>query len=261
MKNEPFFRREADGRYQPTPVGRGPWNPQSLHGRILIGLLAREIEVKHGQADFMPARLTVDMYRLPDFSAAEVTTRVVRDGNRIRVVDAEYVCNGVSMGRASCQLLKRTQNPEENVWRPPSWNAPKPADIPVPDDARGAMGGMWATRPITGAFGTLGQKRLWMADVRELVGGEPLSPFQRVALASDFASPFANSGDQGLQWINSDVTQYLHRLPRTDWIGVETVNHGATDGVAVAECFLYDEDGPIGFASVAALAQRRMNNP
>jgi hypothetical protein len=36
------------------------------------------------------------------------------------------------------------------------------------------------------------------------------------------------------------------------------VNHGATDGVAVGECFLYDERGPIGSASCAALAQRRM---
>jgi hypothetical protein len=34
------------------------------------------------------------------------------------------------------------------------------------------------------------------------------------------------------------------------------VNHGATDGVAIGECFLHDEQGPIGSATVAALAQR-----
>ena len=95
-----------------------------------------------------------------------------------------------------------------------------------------------------------------MSEVRELVGGEPLTPFVRAALAVDFASPYANAGEGGLAWINSDATLYLHRLPSTQWIGMEVINHQATDGVAIAECWLHDEAGPIGSASVAALAQR-----
>jgi hypothetical protein len=93
--------------------------------------------------------------------------------------------------------------------------------------------------------------------VRELIGGEPLTPFSRVALAADFASPFANAGDKGLGYINSDVTLYLHRLPTTEWVGFEVVNHQATAGVAVGECYVYDEAGPIGSSTVAALAQKR----
>jgi hypothetical protein len=98
-----------------------------------------------------------------------------------------------------------------------------------------------------------------MCDFRDCVGGEPLTPFVRVALAADFTSPFANSGDKGLSYINADITLYLHRLPETGWIGFETMNHQATDGVSIAECWLYDEAGPIGTSSVAALAQRRMS--
>ena len=64
-------------------------------------------------------------------------------------------------------------------------------------------------------MGSLGPRRLWMSEVRELVEGMPLTPFARVALAADFASPFANAGDKGLGFINSDVTLYLHRLPVT----------------------------------------------
>jgi hypothetical protein len=105
-------------------------------------------------------------------------------------------------------------------------------------------------------MGTLGTRRLWMSEVRELIGGEPLTPFARVAAGCDFTSPFANAGENGLAYINSDVTLYLHRLPVTEWIGYEVVNHGATDGVAIGECFLHDEAGPIGSATVAALAQR-----
>jgi len=253
---EPFFTREGDV-YTPTKVARGPWDPNSLHGRVIAGLLGQVIEQRHGSPDFQPARLTVDMYKLPDLSPIEVRTTVVREGYRIKVIDAEFFSAGVSMARATCQLLRRTENAPGNVWTPPNWEVPKPSDIAPPEDRRAGMGGMWAMRPISGATGTLGQRRTWMAEVRDLVGGEPLTPFVRVAVSADFASPYANAGDQGLGYINSDVTLYLHRSPTTEWIGYEVVNHGAADGVAIGECFLYDELGPIGSATVCALAQKR----
>ena len=255
MSNEPFFRRAGDA-FQPTRASVGPWSPTSLHGRVVAGLLAHEIERRFGAPDLTPARFTIDMYRLPDLSAADVEVRPVRDGHRIKVVDAEYSVAGVSMARATCQLLRQTANPEGNVWTPPDWQVPAPSDI-APPEARNGMGGMWATRPISGGFGAVGEKKLWMSEVRELIEGEPLSPFVRVALAADFASPFANSGDKGLAWINTDITLYLHRLPAAEWIGFEVKNHGATGGVAVGECWLHDERGPIGTSTVAALAQSR----
>lgn len=257
MSNEPFFLSEGT-HYVPTPSARGPWNPNSLHGRVIAGLLGAEIERLHGDPAFIPARLTVDMYKLPDLSPVEVTTKVVREGNRIKVIDAEFISGGVSAGRATCQLLRRTENPEGNVWKPQPWDVPKPADIAPPSDGRAGMGGMWAMRRIEGDFGSVGRKKGWLSEVRELVGGRPLTPFVRVAVSADFASPFANAGDKGLEFINSDVTVYLHREPVGEWIGYEVVNHGATAGVSIGECFLYDEDGPIGSASCCALAQRRM---
>ena len=254
MSNEPFFTRTATG-FQPTPMSRGPWDPKSLHGRVMAGLLGYEIERTLNDPAFMPARLTVDMYRLPDLSPVEVTTRVIRDGGRLKVIDAEFFSAGVSSARATCQLLRRTENPEGTIWEPPNWDAPLPAALPPPDDGR--TGNMWATKRVTGDFGGTGKRQLWMGEVRDLIEGVPLTPFTRAALAADFASPFANAGDKGLGYINSDLTLYLHRLPTTMWIGFEVVNHHATAGVAVGECFLYDEEGPIGSSTVCALAQRR----
>ena len=253
---EPFFVRQGSG-YMANRVSAGPWDPNSLHGRVVIGLLAHEIETSHGGPDFVPARLTVDMYRLPGFDRVEVTTRVVRDGKRIKVIDAEFFSGGTSMARATSQLLRRAANPEGQVWSPPNWSVPEPDKIEPPADRRTALGGMWEVRPITGAMGTVGPRRLWMREVRELVDGVALTSFVRAALASDFASPFANAGDKGLGYINSDATLYLHREMKGEWVGMEVVNHHATDGVAIGECFVYDVEGPIGTAGVAALAQKR----
>ena len=256
MTNQPFFTQDRDA-YIPTGAARGPWDPNSLHGRVIIGLLAFVIEQRHGADEFVPARLTVDMFRLPNLAPIEVKTKLVRDGLRIKVVEADFVSGGVNMARASCQLLRKTENPQGHIWSPPNWDVTAPADIAVPEDPRLGMNGKWTTRPITGAMGTVGPRRLWMSEVRDLVEGAPLTPFVRVAVAADFASPFANAGDQGLGYINSDVTLYLHRLPVKEWIGFEVVNHHATDGVAIGECFLYDQQGAIGTSTVAALAQRK----
>ncbi len=261
MNNTPFFTRERD-TFHPTEVANGPWDPKSLHGRVIIGLLGFVIEERHSGPELVPARLTVDMFRLPTIDKpVEVTTRLVRDGLRIRVVEAEFVSGGVSMARASCQLLRRTQNPDGNIWSPPNWDAPRPADIPPPTDPRLGMHGKWTTRPIVGHMGSLGARRLWMSEVRELVEGHALTPFVRVAVAADFASPFANAGDAGLAFINSDVTVYLYRLPVNEWIGFEVVNHHSAEGIAIGECWLYDEQGPIGASTVAALAQRKPMPP
>jgi hypothetical protein len=256
MTNQPFFTRDQD-TFIPTPVASGPWDAKSLHGRVIIGLLASAIEQRHGADDFVPARLTVDMFRLPNLSPVEVKTRLVRDGLRIRLVEADFYSAGVAMARASCQLLRKTEKPAGTVWSPPNWDVPAPDDISAPTDPRLGMHGKWTTRPIAGAMGTVGPRRLWMSEVRDLVEGVPLTPFVRVAVAADFASPFANAGDQGLGYINSDVTLHLHRLPVKEWIGFEVVNHQATDGIAIGECFLYDQQGPIGSSTVAALAQRK----
>lgn len=256
MTSQPFFTRDGDA-FIPNPITSGPWDPNSLHGRVIIGLLGFVIEQRHGADHFVPARLTVDMFRLPTMAPIEVKTRIVRDGLRIRVVEAEFFSGGTSMARASCQLLRRTESPPGRVWSPPNWDAPAPSEIPAPTDPRLGMNGKWAIRPIVGAMGTVGPRRLWMSEARDLVEGVPLTPFVRVAVAADFASPFANAGDQGLGYINSDVTIYLHRLPVTQWIGFEVVNHHATSGVAIGECWLYDEQGPIGTSTVAALAQRK----
>jgi acyl-CoA thioesterase len=96
-----------------------------------------------------------------------------------------------------------------------------------------------------------------MREVRELVAGTELTPWVRSAMAADFTNPLANSGDKGLEFVNADYTLYLHRLPVGEWIGVEATSHHSVEGVAVATCALYDEDGPIGRSAVGSIANRR----
>ncbi len=258
MPDEPFFRLTDQG-YEPNPVCRGPWGPATLHGRVVAGLLAREAEQMWGAEGMRVGRLTVDLYRMPVFEPVHLRSTLVRETRRIKIVDTEFVNGGKPAGRASVVFLKESENADGDVWGPPPWDAPGPETVPAPPppEGRGDWKPMWDMRTIEGGFDSYGQKRCWIREVRPLVEGEELTPLQRVALAADLASPLTNSGSNGLHYLNTDITLYLHRYPTTEWIGFETGGHHASDGIAVATCMLYDEEGTIGRSTVAAIANRR----
>jgi len=73
-------------------------------------------------------------------------------------------------------------------------------------------------------MGTTGQRRTWMAEVRCLVDDVPLTPFMRAALAPTSPARSPTPATRDWAYINSDAT-----LPVGDWIGLEVVNHGATE--------------------------------
>lgn len=260
MSSDAFFRPDGDA-FVPNPCCRGPWDPNSLHGRVVAGLLGAEIERRFGDPQFQFSRLTVDLWRLPGFTPITVTTSLAREGGRIKVVDAEAIADGVSIGRASAVLLRRGEQPAGEIWSPGGWDMPHPDTIPpepTPPNLPEGWQPMWETRSPDGrSFGTAARKRVWMREVRGLVEGQPLTPFQRVALACDYTNPLANSGSAGLAFINADITLYLHRLPVSDWLGFEVEDHESAEGVCVGACRLHDVDGPIGHSLVAGLAQRR----
>ncbi len=134
MTNQPFFTHDrVNDAYLPTQASNGPWDPKSLHGRVIIGLLAFVIEQRHSSEDFVPARFTVDMFRLPSFAPIEIKSRVLRDGLRLKLIEAEFISGGVSMARATCQLLRRTENAPGTVWTTPNWDAPAPSNDPRAD--------------------------------------------------------------------------------------------------------------------------------
>ncbi len=252
-----FFTHDGE-RFVPGEAARGPWDRESLHGRVLSGLLAYAIETRHGDPDFQIARLTVDMFRLAPHAPVEVDTRPTREGNRIRVIDATMRVGEVEVARASAVMLRHAPQPEGAVWSPDDWDAPRPEDLPAPvREGRYAFDAGWDTRNINGGFAALARKRSWMRSTIDFVAGEPTTPFVRAAAAADFANPLANSGERGLNFVNADVTMYLHRMPVGEWIGFEVASHHSAEGVAVGECALYDVDGAIGRSTVCAVAQVR----
>jgi hypothetical protein len=254
--NEAFFHRDGD-KLVPNACAVGPWQGAGLHGRVIAGLLASEAERMNGDAAFMPVRIAVDLYRAPAMVPLHVETRIARDSRRIRVIDADLISEGKSAGRASIQFLRRGDNPAGTPWHGETWSVPAPESLPDDPPRDDTMFGMWEMRWIEGDMKSIGRRQVWMRENRELIAGEPLTPFARVAVAADYASPLANMvGGPGYTFINSDLVFYLGRLPVGEWIGFESVAHESSEGIAIGHCNLYDQQGRIGWASACGLAQQ-----
>ncbi|MBC2670734.1 acyl-CoA thioesterase domain-containing protein [Novosphingobium piscinae] len=255
MTQDALFHRDG-ASLMPQPGARGYWTPDSVDGRALVGLLAHEIEQRHGGGELVPARLTVDLHRLVRMQPLRIATRVIRDGARLRLIEATLSVGEDEYARALCQLLRPAPVPPGKVWPGDAlWSAPAPDALPTVSGGTALWGA--DVRVIEGSMGGYGPRRIWLRNVLPLVHGEPLTPFARVGYAADFASPLAHWSDLGVHYINTDVTAQLHRLPRGEWIGLEATRHDASQGIAIGNCRLYDEHGAIGQVSITALTNQR----
>ena len=283
--NEAFFNRDSENKniYHPTLFARGPWDPKTLHGRVLSGLVAFEVEtncLSDNEVDtFQASRITVDLFRPPPMAPLIVTNQIARSGRRIKVVDVNIASDIkgrgiVDIARGSVVMLKKSENPDGEIWSPTAWEIRSPSeDMPAPDAAQKGPDStaslpIWQTVNVQDDTGEpydeyrsqnrkLGVRRAWIRETYSLISGMLPSQLVRIAQVADFANPFANSGTKGLNYINADITLYLQRTPVGSWIGTETSYHGADQGVSVGTMSLYDRSGRVGTSTVCGLAQAR----
>ncbi|WP_084421666.1 thioesterase family protein [Henriciella litoralis] len=277
-----FFFSEQNGTFHPTDACVGYWSSDSIAGRFAGGLLGFSLEREFGREGWIPSRFCVDLLRLPPRGPLTVLSRLVRDGGRLRLAEAELVGNDQTVARASCLFLKQTSQPPSPTWQTPGWRRHVPDDLPADE----SFSHVWDLRPVPegirpsgrriepetgkslrdappddayplGSVSSFNARQVWAREIMPIVESAPLTPFTRVATAADFTSPLSNSGESSIDFINCDFTVYLHRLPVSEWIGIDLMKHNSTQGVAIGECWLHDETGPIGTVNVAALSNRR----
>jgi len=257
---EAFFTVDGDC-FVPSAMTRGPWGV-AMGGQVVGGLLGWGIERSGIDADFQPARLTVDLLRpvLPE--PVQIQTSVQREGRRIKLVDGTLVQNGRTVARASALFLRRGEHPDVQVWSAPIEMPPLPtssdgfpADMPfliwgygtTLEGSPGIAAGEWEQ--------SHSRKFAWTRLFRPMVHGHPLTPLVRLAFVGDVTSSLTHWGTGGLRYINADYTVTASRLPDGEYIGLAAQSHYATAGVATGSATLFDRHGPIGTSSALALAQ------
>lgn len=245
------FVPSAPDVFQPTRFAQSHWGEDHLNGPAVVGLAARSLELAFGLPEFLPARLTVDLFKAARGIPTTVKVELVRDGRRVRNSECELVQDGVTVARATLVQYRLSAAP-----RGEEWTAETTLDVPDDVDSEdtiyiGSDAVGWS-RSIAEHQNT--SRKRFLNRTINVVQGKVNSPFVRAAMAAEGTSLVTNLGSAGVGYINGDLTLALSRLPVAEWIGVQADSHWAADGIATGAATLFDHTGPFGTGLVTAIA-------
>ncbi|MFF9177566.1 thioesterase family protein [Streptomyces sp. NPDC014793] len=248
---EAFYEREAADRFLPTAYTRGPWDAGSQHAGPPAALLGLAVERRPGgRPDMRVTRLSYEITRPVPIRPLTMTTRVLRAGRNVELVEAALTPDGGTEVMRVTALLMRTA-PESVPEVSPGPQVPGPAAVspqaffPVPWD-QGYHTAM-DVRFAAGSFLEPGPATAWMRMRVPLVAGEETAPLSRVLTAADSGNGVSSALDfHRYVFVNADLTVSLHRHPEGEWVCLDarTMVDGA--GIGLAESALHDEKGPLG---------------
>lgn len=245
-----------------TELTRGPWDPGAQHAGPPSALLAREIELLPESERFQVGRISFEILRPIPIAPVEVTTRVLRPGRRVRLVEAELAVEGEVLMRAAAWQLEiaPVELPAGAGERPPA--PPAPEKGAAGDFFPGARDEGYHTAMevifTAGGFMEIGPATAWLRMRVPLVAGEEPTPLQRVLVAADVGNGISAALDfREFIFVNVELTVHLERMPAGEWICVDAVTLPQPTGVATAESVLSDRDGRIGRAAQTLIVSRR----
>jgi hypothetical protein len=259
-----LFHPDGD-RFVPTVFCRGPWSPDAQHGGPPAALLARAVERFADGEDMHVARLTVDLLRPVPLVPLTVALTLARPGKKVQLVAASLRAGDAEVARAvGLRIRRRDLRLPEDL---PSGPAPPPG--PDSGTFQQPPWGDGLARPafhsdavdhrfVAGSFERPGPAVDWIRLRVPLLAGEPTSPLSRVAAAADFGNgvSWVLSRLGGWQFINPDLTIYVHSPCEGEWVCLDAVTHVDGHGVGLSESQLWDRRGVIGRSVQSLLLDR-----
>ena len=247
----------ADGdTFMPTEHAGGPWDPGALHGGAPAALMTRAIEAVSAEQEMFTSRLTFEFMRPVPTAPLKVSTEVIRPGRKVQLVQESLQAGGREVARSTALRIRRLDvdlppQPDGDVLPPPE-SGTSLGELPW----RG-FGRAMEPRLVAGSFVEPGPATVWFHLTMPIVAGEMPSPLMRAVAAADFGNGISSV----LEWlsylfINPDLTVYMHRLPRGEWIALQSVTTVQSNGIGLAQSRLYDRDGSVGTSLQSLLLER-----
>jgi len=239
------FYRAEDGLFHPLQPATAPWTRKHQNGTSVGGLLTREIERAPLAAPMRFARITIEMSRAVPLAPTKARARVVRDGKRMQLVEAELLVGDEVYAMALGLRVSEGEAPAEPF---------APHGLPDPDAAprtpvTSVLGEGWPmqTRVVRGGRGP-GPGAYWTRFNADLVAGETASATVRAVMACDPAAGVASGASRDWSFPNLDLSLYFARPPAGDWILTEADTDQFGEGFGLISSLLSDAEGRFGHA-------------
>lgn len=252
-----FINREpqADGshvaRYQPTYHTQGTWNPDDQHMASATGLLTHELSQFAPQKDMRLARISLDILGRIPLAEACITTRFIRAGKTIALIESVLSCQGRDCIIARAWRLM-TQDTRAIAGIEDSVALYQPEQLPEWQEMHKWPGGYIKTLTLVSEPNRRpGRGMVWVTNDVDMISGVPTDDLTHLMGMVDTANgvvPRTGLGLDEAQWMfpNTDLQIHMHRLPQGRWLGLEAVQQYGTDGIGLTSAILHDVYGPFG---------------
>lgn len=252
----PLFVVDGD-EFRPQPVCRGPWDHALLHGSPITGLAGWAARRALGErADTLwMTRLTVDLLSAARLESFRIETDVVKAGRTTAVVDVTIIGGDRPVARASTAwgaaqpaADPRGVDPEQFLHYASPVDPTEHSEIVYPRP--GFNCDAVELRARTGYADRAGGGHMWVRLASELIEGEPLDPFVRLATLADFSAAVGwDVSANGRNLINTDVTLQALRPMVGEWLMIDAETKSSALGVGWIEATWWDAHGPVARTS------------
>lgn len=245
-----YYEDLGGGRYRSTIHAQGAWNAHEQHMAPASGILAHALAQHDPRADMRIARIGYEILGLIHAGEFEVTTRTVRPGRTIELIEAELTAHGRVAIRALAWRLVTTDSSAVAAVE----DAPIPAreDCERWDGSTEWPGGFIRSLEMYQApHHRSGNGTVWIRTPHPLVGGTASPDWVRLTGLVDTANGIATRvppGPGSWAFPNVDLQIHMYREPRGEWLGIDNAVSFGADGIGLTSSVLHDSEGPFGRA-------------
>ena len=244
---EAIFERRGDA-FVATTLARGPWDPNAQHGGAPAALIGGELERFDSNPDLRIVRITFELLKPVPLGELYVHTEVARPGKRVQLLEASLRSpDGTELVKARALRVARAPLGAGTPGEEPPAGPETVQTSPAPWGAEALPGGAVEIRFTEGALTERGPATAWFRLRVPVIAGEEPTPLQRLLVAADFPNGISSelSWDEWL-FINPDLTVYIEREPRSEWVALRAHTRIIEGESALAQATLFDAEGRVG---------------
>lgn len=244
--------------YRSTIHAQGAWNPHEQHMAPASGIIATELECFQPRDDVRIGRISYDIFGLIAAGEFSISTRVIRAGKTIELIEADMQTEGKTCIIARAWRMCTQDSTEiaaledQVIYQPETlsnWEGM----------LRWPGGYIQSLEAQVDKNHRAGKGIVWLNNAKEMVENQPTSDFVHLIGMVDTANGVAPRQEEGFTWgfPNLDLQIHMYRYPVGRWLGLETVQQYGSDGIGLTSSILHDVQGPFG-RSEQILTLRKM---
>lgn len=234
-------------QYRSTIHAQGAWNPHEQHMAPASGIISAELEQFQPRPDMRIGRISFDIFGLIAAGEFSITTRVIRPGKTIELIESEMQANGKTciVARAwrmctqdSTEIAGLEDQPIHHPDTLPLWEGM----------LRWPGGYIQSIETKAEANHRAGKGIVWLNNPKDMIENQPTSDFVHLMGMVDTANGTVPRQESEFTWgfPNLDLQIHMHRQPAGSWLGLETVQQYGQDGIGLTSSILHDIYGPFG---------------